>query len=244
VEFREVDFAYPAGPKVLDRISLHVHPGEMLAIVGPSGSGKSTLFSLLLRFYDPLAGAILLDGINIKDMKLQSLQRCVAPVFQEPYIVFGSVAENIRYGEPDAPQQNISAIARTAHADAFIDSLPRGYAAPVGPRGSRLSGGQRQRIALARALLREAPILFLDEATASIDSETEELIQEAVNRFSGRRTILIVAHRLSSVRRADRVVVLDKGRILETGSPNALLATQSRCRQLFEAQIDHPNVAA
>jgi len=244
VEFRDVDFAYPSGPKVLERISLHVAPGEMLAIVGPSGSGKSTLLNLMLRFYDPLAGAILIDGIDIRDMKLQSLLRCVAPVFQEPYMVYGSVADNIRYGEPNAPQQHVAAIARAAYADAFINSLPRGYAAPVGPHGSRLSGGQRQRIALARALLREAPILLLDEATASVDSETEELIQDAVEHFSGQRTILIVAHRLSSVRRADRIVVLDEGRIVETGSPNALLATESRCRKLFEAQIDHAKVPA
>jgi len=177
-------------------------------------------------------------------MKLQSLLRCVAPVFPEPYLVYGSVADNIRYGEPNAPQQHVATIARAAYADAFINSLPRGYAAPVGPQGSRLSAGQRQRIALARALLREAPILLLDEATASVDSETEELIQDAVEHFSGQRTILIVAHRLSSVRRADRIVVLDEGRIVETGSPNALLATESRCRKLFEAQIDHAKVPA
>jgi ABC-type multidrug transport system fused ATPase/permease subunit len=244
VEFCKVDFAYPSGPKVLDCISLSVEPGEMLAIVGPSGSGKSTLLNLVLRFYDPLAGAILIDGIDIRDMTVPSLYRCVAPVFQEPYIVHGTVADNIRYGQPHAPQQQVSEIARATHADAFIKHLQRGYAAPVGSRGSRLSGGERQRIALARALLREAPILLLDEATASVDSETEELIQDAVDRFSGQRTILIVAHRLSSVRRADRIVVLERGRIVETGSPSALLGAQSRCRKLFEAQIDHTNVAA
>jgi ABC-type multidrug transport system fused ATPase/permease subunit len=244
VEFREVEFAYPSGPKVLDRISLRVEVGEMLAIVGPSGSGKSTLLSLMLRFYDPSAGAILIDGMDIQDMQLQSLMRCVAPVFQEPYIVSGSIGDNIRYGQPDAPQQRVSTVAEAAHADSFIKSLPRGYAAPAGPRGSRLSGGQRQRIALARALLCEAPILLLDEATASVDSETEELIQEAIERYSARRTILLVTHRLSSVRRADRVVVLEKGRIVETGSPNELLASESRCRELFGAQFDYTTVAA
>jgi subfamily B ATP-binding cassette protein MsbA len=244
VEFRNVEFAYPAGPRVLDRVSLRVRPGEMLAIVGPSGSGKSTLLQLLLRFYDPLAGAILIDGTDIRDMKLESLPRCIAPVLQEPFIVRGSVADNIRYGEPSATEQHIAAIARAAHADTFIRGLPRGYAASVGSRGSQLSGGQRQRLALARAMLRQSPILLLDEATASVDSETEQLIQESVDRLSGQRTIIIVSHHLSSVRRADRIVVLDKGRIVETGPPSALLAAESRCRKLFEAQIGHAAVPA
>jgi len=244
VELRDVEFAYPLGPKVLDRVSLSIEPGEMLALVGPSGSGKSTLLNLLLRVYDPTAGVVLIDGLDMRDMTLDALLRCVAPVFQEPYIVNSTVADNIRYGAPGASEQQARAMARAAHADAFINGLSRGYATPVGPRGARLSGGQRQRISLARALLREAPILLLDEATASVDSETEELIRDAVERFSGKRTIIIVAHRLSSVRRANRIVVLEGGRIVETGSPTALLARPSRCRQLFEAQIEQASAGA
>ena len=244
IEFRDVAFAYPGGPKVLEHISLQAAPGEMLAIVGPSGSGKSTLLALALRFYDPSAGAVLIDGVDIRDVRRASLVRCVAPVFQEPHIVSGTLADNMRYGQPHASQESMLAIARAVRADAFISGLPRGYAAPVGPRGSRLSGGQRQRVALVRALLHEAPILLLDEATAAVDSETEELIQDAINRYRGRRTILLVAHRLSSVRHADRIVVLDRGRIVETGSPEVLLAAESRCRQLFEAQVLQTHAAA
>ena len=244
IEFRDVAFAYPAGPKVLENIALQAAPGEMLAIVGPSGSGKSTLLTLALRFYDPSAGAVLIDGVDIRDVRRASLVGCVAPVFQEPHIVSGTLADNMRYGQPHASEESMLAIARAVRADAFIGGLPRGYAAAVGPRGSRLSGGQRQRVALVRALLHEAPILLLDEATAAVDSETEELIQEAINRYRGRRTILLVAHRLSSVRHADRIVVLDRGRIVETGSPEVLLAAESRCRQLFEAQVLQTHAAA
>ena len=244
VEFRDVSFAYPGGGQVLERIALTAAPGEMLAIVGPSGSGKSTLLGLLLRFYDPSSGAVLIDGVDIRTMRLNSLVRSIAPVFQEPHIVSGSLGENMRYGRPDAPEQDLVALARAVRADAFIAGLPRGYAAPVGPRGSRLSGGQRQRVALVRALLHAAPILLLDEATAAVDSETEELIQDAINRYRGQRTILLVAHRLSSVRHADRIVVLDDGRIIETGPPDALLTRESRCRQLFEAQFRQTPAAA
>jgi ATP-binding cassette, subfamily B, bacterial MsbA len=244
IEFRDVAFAYPTGPKVLEHISLQAAPGEMLAIVGPSGSGKSTLLALAMRFHDPSAGAILIDGVDIRGVRRSSLVRCIAPVLQEPHIVSGTVAENMRYGQPQASEQSMLAIARAVHADAFISELPRGYAAAVGPRGSRLSGGQRQRVALVRALLHEAPILLLDEATAAVDSETEELIQDAINRYRGRRTILLIAHRLSSVRQVDRIVVLDRGRIVETGSPEALLAAESRCRQLFEAQVLQTHAAA
>jgi ABC-type multidrug transport system fused ATPase/permease subunit len=244
VEFRDVAFAYASGQPVLERISFSVAPGEMLAIVGPSGSGKSTLLLLLLRFYDPAAGAILIDGVNVGSLTLRSLVRAIAPVFQEPHIVSTSLGDNMRYGRPDAPSEEVAAIARAMHAEAFVDDLPRGYAAPAGPRGSRLSGGQRQRIALVRALLHEAPILVLDEATASVDSETEELIQEAITRYRGGRTILLVAHRLSSVRRCDRIVVLEQGRIVETGSPQSLLSTDSRCRRLFDAQLRQAGRAA
>ena len=244
LEFRDVAFAYPSGAPVLHRIALQMAPGEMVAVVGPSGSGKSTLLGLALRFYDPSAGAVLIDGTDVREIALRSLVQIVAPVFQEPHILSGSLLDNMHYGRPDAPQQEVMAIARAVHADAFIANLPRGLAAPVGPRGSWLSGGQRQRLALVRALLQQAPILLLDEATAAVDSETEELIQDAIARYRGQRTILLVAHRLSSVRRADRIVVLEAGRIVESGTPQSLLATDSRCRQLFEAQFEQADRAA
>ena len=215
-----------------------------MAVVGPSGSGKSTLVQLALRLYDPSAGAVFLDGVDLRDMSFDSLRRAFAPVFQEAYIFRGSVIENIRYGRADVPLEWVAEMARAAHAECFINALRSGYGAPVGPRGTWLSGGERQRLAMARALLRDAPILLLDEATASVDSETEELIQNAIDRFSGRRTILVVAHRLSSVRRADRVVVLDHRRIIECGTPELLLRTDTRCRDLFAAQLVPAGTAA
>jgi ABC-type multidrug transport system fused ATPase/permease subunit len=206
-------------------------------LVGPSGSGKSTLAQLALRLYDPSAGAVLLDGHDLRDLTVESVRRSVGIVFQEPFIFQGTIADNIRYGRRNAPDELVQAMGRAAHADGFVRARPGGYAAQTGPRGGWLSTGQRQRIALARAFVRNAPILILDEATASVDSETEELIQDAVERFAGRRTILLVAHRLSSVRRADRVIVLDRGLVVETGTPAVLLQGQSRCRDLFAAQL-------
>jgi ABC-type multidrug transport system fused ATPase/permease subunit len=244
LEFQQVDFKYPSGSSVLERISFAIEPGETVAVVGPSGAGKSTILDLALRLYDPTGGAILLDDVNLRDIKLASLRERIVPVFQEPYIFRGSIAENIRYGLSNVPDDRVAATARVAHAERFIACLRSGYEAPVGPRGSWLSGGERQRLALARALLREAPILLLDEATASVDSETEDLIQDAIERFAGQRTILIVAHRLSLVRRADRVIVLDHGRITETGTPEALLQSTSRCRELFGPQLIPGGIAA
>lgn len=237
IEFRNVGFRYPHEPEVLHDVSLAIEPGEMVAVAGPSGSGKSTLIRLLLRLYDPTEGAVLIDGTDVRDVTLASLRRVIAIVFQEPFIFQGSVAENIRYGQLEAPDSSVTAMAQAAHAHAFVSMLRRGYSARVGPRGERLSQGQRQRLALARALLREAPILLLDEATASVDSETEELIQAAVERLAGRRTILIIGHRLSTVRRADRVVLLERGHVVETGTPERLLRGGTRCHDLFAAQI-------
>lgn len=242
--FEGVHFAYASGPEVLKGVSLRIEAGETVAIVGPSGAGKSTLARLILRLADPSEGTVRIDGIDLRDVTFESLRRAVTVVFQEPYILRGSMRDNMGYGRPDTPDERVAMMARAAHVDEFAAKLRNGYDAPTGPRGSLLSGGQRQRLALARAFLRSAPILVLDEATASVDSETEELIQDAVERFSGRRTIVVIAHRLSSVRRADRVVVLDGGRIVETGAPGALLAGNSRCRDLFAAQIVREAVAA
>ncbi|PYM33135.1 MAG: ABC transporter [Candidatus Rokuibacteriota bacterium] len=236
VEFRRVSFAYSRGPMALDELSLTIKPGEMVAVVGPSGSGKSTLVRLLLRLYDPLDGGVLVDGIDIRDVTLASLRRQMAVVFQESFILRGSIAGNIRYGQGEASGRGVVTAAQAAGAHRFIASFVGGYRTQVGSRGERLSGGQRQRLALSRAFLREAPILILDEATASIDSETEAVVQESVERLAGRRTILVIGHRLSTVRRADRVLVLERGRVVEEGPPDRLLHAGSRCHELFLAQ--------
>jgi ATP-binding cassette, subfamily B, bacterial len=237
VEFHAVSFAYPGGPEVLRHISLNIEPGSTVALVGPSGSGKSTLINLLLRFHDPSSGSVRIDGTDLREVTRQSLSRVVSPVFQDAFIVQGSVADNVRFGFPDASQLQLEVATRLAHADGFISDMQGRFLARVGPRGTRLSGGQRQRLALARALLREPPILLLDEATAAIDSETEELIQDSLARLSGTRTIILVAHRLSTVRRADRIVLLQDGVITEDGTPATLLKGDTRCAQLFEAQM-------
>lgn len=237
LEFRDLHFAYSPGADVLRGISLRIEPGETVAVVGPSGSGKSTLVRLALRLYDPTAGAVLIDGVDVRDVTFESLKRTVGVVFQEPYVFRGSIAENIRYGENDVSHDRVLAAAQAAHIHDFVEAQPGGYSTLVGPRGGWLSGGQRQRLAVARALLRRPPILLLDEATASVDSETEELIQHALERLAGRCTILVIAHRLSSVRRADRVVVLDKGQIVEMGTPEALSRPATRYHDLFAAQL-------
>jgi subfamily B ATP-binding cassette protein MsbA len=244
LEFCNVRFAYPDGPQVLHGISFRIEPGETVAIVGPNGSGKSTLIQLALRLYDPSDGAVLIDGVDVRDITLSSLRRAVTVVFQDAGVFRGTLRENIRYGRPEAPDDDFLAMSRAAHVHTFAASMPRSYATPVGPRGSWLSGGQRQRLALARAFLRDAPILLLDEATSSVDSEAEQLIQDALARFAGQRTILLVSHRLSTIARADRVVVLDEGRIVEVGAPSILQRAGSRFRDLFAAQIKTEKVPA
>jgi ATP-binding cassette subfamily B protein len=244
VEFRNVSFDYPDGDAVLRDVSFRIEPGEMVAIAGPSGGGKSTLIRLLLRLYDATGGSVLIDGTDVRDMALATLRRAVAPVFQEPYIVQGTIAGNLCYGRPSASGAELAAAARAAHVDSFASTLGAGYRSAVGPRGGRLSGGERQRLALARALLRDAPILVLDEATAAVDSETEELIHAAIDDLAGERTIVIVGHRLSSLRRADRILVVDHGRIVESGPPESLLRPGTRYRDLFAPQFGIAGAAA
>ena len=237
IEFRDVHFAYPQGPEILRGVSFTVEPGEIVAVVGPSGSGKSTLVRLLLRFHDPIAGAVLLDGWDVRDVTLDSLRANMAVAFQDPYVVQGSVGDNVRYGRPEASAREVARALKDARADKSVHEFGRPSSASVGPRGERLSGGQRQRLALARVFLRGAPILVIDEATTAVDSETEELIHASIQRFARRHTIVVIAHRLATVRQADRVVVLEGGRIAEMGTPASLLRHGNRCYDLFAGQL-------
>ena len=243
LEFSNVRFGYPNGPEVLHGVSFGVEPGETVALVGANGSGKSTLIQLALRLYDPADGAISIDGFNLRDVTLASLRRNLGVVFQEPGVLRGTIGDTIRYGRPNASDDAVVAAAQAAHVHSLA-TPERSYARQVGPQGTWLSGGQRQRLALARALLRDAPILLLDEAIDSVDSESEDLIQDAVARYAGRRTILLVSHRLASLRRADRIIVLDQGRVIETGRLPQLQRAGTRFRELFAAQVVNEKVPA
>ncbi|MEJ2580231.1 MAG: ABC transporter transmembrane domain-containing protein, partial [Acidobacteriota bacterium] len=226
VEFVDVDFAYPVRPetKVLNQVNLRIQPGNVVALVGPSGAGKSTVAALLLRLYDPDDGAVTLDGRDLRQMDASWLRTKIGTVAQEPVLFSTSVAANIRYGRPEATDQMVEVAARAANAHDFISELPEGYETEVGERGVRLSGGQKQRVAIARALLKDPPILILDEATSSLDAESESLVQEALVKLVAQRTSLVIAHRLSTVRDADCVAVLDGGRVIETGTHDELMA--------------------
>jgi ABC transporter fused permease/ATP-binding protein len=246
VEFEDVHFTYPSRPgvEILKGISLRAEPGSKIAVVGPSGAGKSTLLSLLLRLYDPTSGTLRIDGRDAREYPVLSLRSRMAFVPQEILLFGGSIAENIAYGRPGATQEEIEASARLANAHAFIQGFPEGYATTVGDRGIRLSGGQRQRIAIARAILRDPAILILDEATSSLDSESERLIQDALETLMKGRTSFIIAHRLATVRNADRILVLDGGHIVESGSHAELNAIEGGTyRHLAALQFhDAPHV--
>jgi ATP-binding cassette subfamily C protein CydCD len=231
-----VSFGYPKRPQVLQEVSLTLEPGQRLGLVGPSGAGKSTLIWLLLRFFDPQQGRILLGGHDIRTLPLAVLRRHIAVVMQDTYLVHGTVAENLRFGKPDATPAELEAAARAAHAHDFITALPQGYETMVGERGLRLSGGQRQRLAIARALLKDAPILLLDEALSSVDTENEALIQEALERLMVGRTTLIIAHRLSSVIGADRIAVMQDGAIVEIGTHQELVRANGTYARLMADQ--------
>ena len=239
ITLRDVSFRYPARPETsaLDGISLTVAAGETVALVGPSGAGKSTVLQLLMRFYDPQQGAVMLDGVDLRDMTRADFRSFMAMVPQDPVIFAASALENIRFGRPDAMPAEVEDAARAAAAHDFIAALPQGYASYLGERGVMLSGGQKQRIAIARAILRDARVLLLDEATSALDAESERAVQEAVERLAHGRTLLVVAHRLATVKRADRIVVFDKGRIVATGTHEALVAQGGLYARLARLQF-------
>jgi len=240
VRLDAVSFTYPSRPDipVLTGISLSIDPGEVVALVGPSGSGKSTVAALLARFYDPDAGTISLDGHDLRTLDPQHLRRHIGVVAQEPVLFATSIRENIAYGCANAGIEEVRAAARAANAETFIDDFPEGFDTTVGERGIRLSGGQKQRIAIARALLKDPRILVLDEATSALDSESEHLVQEALDRLMAGRTTLVIAHRLSTVRDATTVAVLDEGRVIESGSHDQLIARNGLYRKLVERQFE------
>jgi ATP-binding cassette, subfamily B, bacterial len=236
VRATDVGFSYPGRSQTIADITFDARPGERIAIVGHTGAGKSTLMSLLIRFYDPSGGRIELDGVDLRDLKLHSLREQISVVLQDPLLFSGTIGENIRYGRLDATQEEIEAAARAANAHDFIAALPNGYETELGEGGSHISGGERQRISVARAFLKDAPILILDEPTSSIDSRTEAVILDSLDDLMEGRTSFIVAHRLSTVRHADQILVLSQGRVVERGSHEELLRVGNVYRQLHEAQ--------
>ncbi|MGZ3157894.1 MAG: ABC transporter ATP-binding protein, partial [Burkholderiaceae bacterium] len=241
IEIRDVGFRY--GNRAVNRgINLTIEPGEMIGLVGHSGSGKSTLVNLICRFYDVSEGSIRVDGVDIRSFPVADYRRNIGLVLQEPFLFFGTIAENIAYGKPHATRAEIIAAARAAHAHEFILRLPQGYDSMVGERGQGLSGGERQRISIARALLIDPRILILDEATSSVDSETEKEIQKALDNLVHGRTTIAIAHRLSTLHRADRLVVLDRGQVVEEGSHDDLMAREGAYFRLYQAQARNADI--
>jgi len=236
IAFCQVGFAYGREP-VLHDVSLAIRAGEIVALVGPSGGGKSTIIGLLNRFYDPQQGSILIDGRDIRHLTQESLKQGIALVDQETFLFNDTVRSNIRYGRPDASDAEVEKAAELAYADEFVRAMPKGYETVIGDRGVRLSGGQRQRICIARAILRDAPILLLDEATSALDTESEAMVQKALGNLMQNRTTIVVAHRLSTVMHADKIVVLEDGRICEIGNHQELLAGGGLYRRLYEMQF-------
>ena len=238
IVFDNITFSY-GDEAVLTDFSLHANPGEVIALVGPSGAGKSTVAGLVARFYDPQQGSVKIDGIDVRDISLESLKKNLAFVDQETFLFSGSVCDNIRYGKQDADDQSVADAAEQAYATDFINKLPQGYDTSIGDRGVRLSGGQRQRLCVARALLKDAPVLILDEATSALDTESEAMVQKALGNLMKNRTTLVIAHRLSTIMHADRIVVMEQGRVVQVGSHQELLAQGGLYRTLYDMQFEN-----
>jgi ATP-binding cassette subfamily B protein len=234
-----VTFHYPQRPELpaLEHFDLRVAPGETVALVGPSGAGKSTVFSLLLRFHDPQSGRVLVDGLDVRTLDPAQLREAIALVPQSPTLFAASARENIRYGRLDASDEDVRSAAAAAEADDFIDALPNGFDEQLGERGARLSGGQQQRIAIARALLKDAPILLLDEATSALDAQSERAVQAALEHLMRGRTTLVIAHRLATIQKANRILVFDRGRIVEEGTHASLVRAGGLYGRLAELQF-------
>jgi subfamily B ATP-binding cassette protein MsbA len=237
VRYEDVSFAYNGHGKVLDHVTLEVPAGQVVALVGPSGAGKSTLVNLVPRFYDPIGGRITIDGTDIREFTRDSLLANIAVVTQEPFLFNTSIRENIAYGRPGATMEEIVSAADAANINDFVLSLPRGYETVVGERGANISGGQCQRITIARALLRDPKILILDEATSNLDTESEHAVQQALQNLMKGRTTLVIAHRLSTVKHADKICVMQDGRICEVGTHDQLMASDSLYRRLYQLQF-------
>ena len=245
IEFRQVSFSYEGAQPALRDISLRVEPGQMIGLCGPSGAGKSTFVNLICRFYDVTDGQILIDGVDIRDYDVKWLRRQIGMVLQEPYLFHGTIADNVRYAEPEATDAQVIAAARAANAHDFVVGLPDGYDTMVGERGQSLSGGERQRISIARAILHNPRILILDEATSSVDTETERQIQQALDRLVTGRTTFAIAHRLSTLMAADRLVVLDKGKLVEQGTHAELVSLENGVyAKLHKTQMEMNALAA
>jgi ABC-type multidrug transport system fused ATPase/permease subunit len=238
VTFDHVHFRYGDGDKVLEDVAFHIAPGETVALVGPSGAGKTSIASLLCRFYDPDSGRILVDGHDLREVDVQSLRQHIAVVLQDTFLFNTSVCQNLRYGNPDASEEEMLNAAKAAYAHEFIQELPERYDTRIGERGVRLSGGQKQRLALARAILADPRILILDEATSSVDAEAEYLIQQALETVLAGRTALVIAHRLSTIRDADKIIALEDGHVREVGSHTDLLARDGLYSQLYQRQLE------
>jgi ATP-binding cassette subfamily B protein len=246
IEVHNLHFRYPSRPNILalEEINLHIEPGMTMAIVGPSGAGKSTLLELLLRFYDPLQGSILFEGIDLRLLTLYDLRQQIAFVPQQPTLFSANVWKNLLYGRPDASKEEILAATRDANAEEFLNALPQGFDSFLGEQGVRLSGGQRQRLAIARAILRDPKVLLLDEATSALDSESERMVQEALLRLMQKRTTIVIAHRLATVIHADQITVIDQNRVVALGTHQQLLRISPLYSRLAELQFRQEAIRA
>jgi len=239
IKFEDVTFSYSDSPeKILDKVNFTARKGEIIAFVGSSGAGKTTLVDLIPRFFDPTDGKVLIDGIDIKEIKIENLRKHMGIVTQETILFNETVIKNIAYGLSDIPKEKVIEVAKIANAHEFIEEMPDGYDTVVGERGTKISGGQRQRLSIARALLKNPPIMIFDEATSALDNESEVLVQEAIEHLMQERTTFVIAHRLSTIRNADKIIVMDKGRIVQQGKHDELLADEDGIyKKLYELQF-------